>query len=86
VTTGTINHLSALEDDMEQTRERLAGTIDELVSRASPRSIVGRQLDTAKAHFADPETGAPRTDNILKVAGAVVGVAVAFVILRRFVR
>ncbi len=80
------SHLSSLESDIEQTRERLASTIDELVFRASPKTIVGRQLDSTKAHFVDVETGGPRTDNILKVAGAVVGVLVAFAIIRKIVR
>jgi hypothetical protein len=34
----------------------------------------------------DVETGGPRTDNILKVAGAIVGVLVAFAIIRKIVR
>lgn len=78
--------LSSLENEIEQTRERLASTIDELVYRASPKTIVSRQLETTKAHFVDPETGAPRTDNILKVVGGVVGVVAFFVIVRKVVR
>ncbi|MCB0908602.1 MAG: DUF3618 domain-containing protein [Nocardioidaceae bacterium] len=78
--------LSSLENEIEQTRERLASTIDELVFRASPKTIVSRQLETTKAHFVDPETGAPRTDNILKVVGGVVGVVAFFVIVRKVVR
>jgi hypothetical protein len=35
---------SALEREIEETRERLAGTIDELVYRAHPRTIVGREV------------------------------------------
>jgi hypothetical protein len=77
---------TALESDVEATRERLASTIDELVYRVSPKTIVGRQVATTKAHFVDPETGAPRTDNILKVAGGVVGVLVAFAVIRKLVR
>lgn len=78
--------LSSLENEIEQTRERLASTIDELVYRASPKTIVSRQLETTKAHFVDPETGAPRTDNILKVVGGVVGVVAFFVLVRKVVR
>ena len=77
---------TALESDVEATRERLASTIDELVYRVSPKTIVGRQVATTKAHFVDPQTGAPRTDNILKVAGGVVGVVVAFAVIRKLVR
>ncbi len=78
--------LSSLETEIEQTRERLASTIDALVYRASPKTIVGRQIESTKAHFVDVETGAPRTDNILKVVGGVVGVVVAFAVIRKLVR
>ncbi len=78
--------LTSLEGDIEQTRERLAATIDELVFRASPKTIVGRQIATTKAHFVDTETGAPRTDNILKVVGGVVGVVALLVVIRKVVR
>jgi Protein of unknown function (DUF3618) len=80
------SHLSSLESDIEQTRDRLANTIDQLVYRASPKTIVGRQLESTKAHFVDVQTGGPRTDNILKVVGGVVGVLVAFAIIRKIVR
>ncbi len=74
---------SALEREIEETRERLAGTIDQLLHRASPKTIVGREIWTIKAHYVDPATGQPRTDNILKTVGAVVGVVVAFVAIRK---
>ena len=77
---------SSLESDVEATRERLAATIDQLVYRASPKTIVGRQVASTKAHFVDAETGAPRTDNILKVVGGVVGVVVAVAVIRKLVR
>jgi Protein of unknown function (DUF3618) len=78
--------LSSLETEIEQTRERLASTIDELVYRASPKTIVGRQMASTKAHFVDVNTGAPRTDNILKAVGGVVGVVVALAVIRKIVR
>ena len=37
-----------------------------------------------KAHFVDP-TGAPRTENILKVAGGVAGAVALFVLARKIV-
>ena len=70
-----------LEAQMEATRERLADTIDQLVYRASPKTIVRREINGIKAHFVDAQ-GNPRTDNILKVAGGVVGF-VAFVVVMR---
>ena len=78
--------LSSLESDIEETRERLAATIDQLVYRANPKTILGREITTIKAHFVDPTTGQPRTDNILKVAGGVVGLVVAFALIRKIVR
>ncbi|MCD4527054.1 DUF3618 domain-containing protein [Nocardioides sp. cx-173] len=74
---------SDLEAEIEATRERLAGTIDELLYRASPKTIAGREVATLKAHFVDPATGQPRTDNILKVVGGVVGVVALFVVIRK---
>ena len=75
--------MSALEREIEETRERLASTIDQLAYRAQPKTIVGRQVTTVKSHFVELDTGAPRTDNILKVAGAVIGVVVLFALVRK---
>jgi hypothetical protein len=75
--------MSALEREIEETRERLASTIDQLAYRAHPKTIVGRQVTTVKSHFVELDTGAPRTDNILRVAGAVVGAIVLFVVVRK---
>jgi hypothetical protein len=75
--------MSALEREIEETRQRLASTIDQLAYRAHPKTVVGRQVATVKANFVDPDTGAPRTDNILKVAGAVVGAVVLLAIVRK---
>ena len=75
----------SLERDMEAARQRLAGTIDQLAYRASPKTIVKREIATIKAHFVDAQ-GNPRTDNILKVAGGVVGAIVLIAVLRRITR
>jgi hypothetical protein len=77
--------LSALEREIEQTREQLATTIDQLLYRAHPKTIVSREVSSIKAHFVDVRTGQPRTDNILKVVGGVVGVVVVFTIIRKVV-
>ncbi len=76
----------SLEREIEETRERLASTIDQLLHRSHPKTIVGREIATVKAHFVDAQTGAPRTDNILKVAGGVVGAVVLFVVIRKIAR
>ncbi len=80
------NDLSALERDLEQTRARLASTIDELVHRASPKTIVDRQVSSTKAHFVDPASGKPRVDNIAKVVGGVVGFLAVLAIIRKLTR
>ena len=77
--------VSSLETEIEETRERLATTIDQLIYRSHPKTIVGREVASVKAHFVD-EQGAPRTDNILKVVGGVVGVVVLFAVVRRIAR
>jgi hypothetical protein len=78
--------MSALEREIEETRQRLASTIDQLAYRAQPKTIIGRQVTTVKSHFVDLDTGAPRTDNILKAAGAVVGAVVLFAVVRKVAR
>ena len=77
----TAGRPETLESDIEATRERLAATIDQLAYRASPKTIVRREINGIKAHFVDAQ-GNPRTDNILKVAGGLVGF-VAFVVVMR---
>ena len=79
------DQVSSLENEIEQTRERLAATIDQLVYRASPKTIIRREIASVKAYFVDP-SGAPRQDNILKVAGGVVGVVALFVVVRKVVK
>jgi hypothetical protein len=76
---------ASIEDDMEATRQRLAGTIDQLVHRASPKTIARREVAGLRAHFVDAQ-GNPRTDNILKAAGAVVGFVVFIVVIRKVTR
>ncbi len=78
--------MSALEREIEETRQRLASTIDQLAHRAHPKTIVGRQVESVKSHFVELESGEPRTDNILKAAGAVVGVLVLLAVVRKVAR
>jgi hypothetical protein len=80
------NQPSDIEREIEEARERLAGTIDQLLYRSHPKTIVGREVAQVKAYYVDPATGAPRTDNILKTAGAVAGVIAVFVVLRKLAR
>jgi hypothetical protein len=77
---------SELEREIEETRDRLAGTIDELLYRAHPKTIVGREVSDLKAFFVDRSTGEPRTENILKVVGGIVGTIALFVLVRKVAR
>ena len=75
--------MSSLEREIEETRERLATTIDQLLHRSHPKTIVSREVSAIKAYFVDTATGQPRTDKILKVAGGVVGTIALFAVVRR---
>lgn len=75
----------SIERDIEEARERLAHTIDELVYRTSPKTIARREIATVKGYFVDPQ-GNPRTENILKVAGGVAGAVALLVLIRRVTR
>lgn len=75
-----------LEGEIEEIRERLAGTIDELVYRSNPKTIAHRQLAVVKAHYVDPATGEPKTEAIVKTAAIVVGVVGVFFLLRKLSR
>jgi len=77
------NELNSLENDIEETRERLATTIDQLLYRSSPKTIARREVASVKAFFVDEKTGAPRTDNILKVVGGVAGFVTVIVVVRK---
>ena len=74
---------SEIEREIEEARERLAGTIDQLLYRSHPKTIIQREVAQVKAYYVDAETGEPRTDNILKTVGAVVGVIATIVVLRK---
>ena len=77
-------NLSSIESDIEQTRARLASTIDQLAYRTSPKTIAKREVSQVKGFFVD--ASGPRTDNILKVVGGVVGVVVVFGLIRKIVK
>ena len=78
-------NLSSIENDIDVTRERLASTIDQLVYRTSPKTIARREVNQVKGYFIGPD-GSPRTDNIVKVVGGVVGVIVVLGVIRKIVK
>ena len=75
-----------IEADIAASRTRLAGTIDELTTRAQPKEIARRQADSAKSSFMaathTPE-GDLRIERIGAAAGALVALVAAVVVLRR---
>jgi len=68
--------------EIAQTRERLAVTIDTLVYRAAPKTILSRQLESIKSKFLTAERS-PDRQMIGKVAGGVVGFVVLVVVIRK---
>ena len=80
--------IASLDAELTARRERLAATIDELVEKASPRNILQRQAEAAKARFADVATtpeGELRVER-LAVVVAVVTVVGGLVVYRRLRR
>ena len=75
----------AIEHDIEQTRERLARTIDQLADRTNPKNVVKREVRSIRRTFVDDQ-GNPRTENILKVVGGVAGFVVVLVVIRKVTR
>ena len=71
-----------IESEIEATRERLGNTIDQLLYRSSPKTIVKREVAGFKGFFVDPQTG-PRTDNIAKVAVGVGGFVAVLLLIRK---
>ncbi len=78
-------NLSSIESDIELTRQRLASTIDQLAYRTSPKTIAKREVNQFKGFFVDAQ-GSPRTDNIIKVVGGVVGAVLVFGLIRKIVK
>jgi hypothetical protein len=80
--------IPTLEAEIAARRERLATTIDELTQRVSPKNIIHRQTEAAKARFADVATtpeGDLRVER-LAVAVAVVAVVGGWLVYRRLRR
>lgn len=71
-----------LEHEIETTRDRLADTLDELLFRIKPKTIAQRKVEETRAHFVDAQ-GRMRTEKVVAVAGAAVGVVAFFVVVRK---
>lgn len=70
--------------EIAETRNRLAGTIDQLAHRVQPKTIVERQVSSTLASFRNAD-GSLNTGRVLKVVGAAVGVLVTIVAIRKIV-
>jgi hypothetical protein len=62
---------AALEAQIEQTREQLAETIDQIAERVHPRNVARQFLDRARSVVID-ETGQVRTERVVMIGGVVV--------------
>lgn len=71
-----------LVDEIEQIRERLAGTVDALVDRTNPKNVARRALEDVKARFVGPD-GSLRYETVVPVVLGVVGTVAAVVVVRR---
>ncbi|MBC7633155.1 DUF3618 domain-containing protein [Aeromicrobium sp.] len=74
-----------LVDEIEEIRERLAGTVDALIDRTNPKNILRRGLASLKGRFVD-ETGSPRMGTIVPVVGGTAAVVAGIIVIRRLVR
>ncbi|NEA31302.1 DUF3618 domain-containing protein [Streptomyces sp. SID13031] len=73
-----------IEADIAATRARLASTVDELVDRAHPKNVAKRQVEQARAQVFD-ERGQLRTQKLVAVGAAAVGVLGMLIMIRKLV-
>ena len=71
-----------IEADLDRTRARLSGTLDELQERLSPRTLARQAGRGVKAGFVDPDSGRVRPKRAALVAGAAAGVAAMLAAVR----
>ncbi|MGA9715206.1 MAG: DUF3618 domain-containing protein [Aeromicrobium sp.] len=71
--------------EIDEIRERLAGTVDELVDAVPPKNMLRRGLHSLRSKFVD-ENGAVKTGTVVPLVGGVVVVIVGAVVVRRIAR
>ncbi len=80
------NDPAAIESDIEETRARLAGTVDELAVRLHPKEIGRRSVadvkDKVRSATMTPD-GSPRIERIAAIAVAAVALIGLVVMNRR---
>lgn len=85
-----------IEADLAATRERLAGSIEELIDQVHPQRVKQRQIDSAKAlvtaevdnvksQFFYPN-GELRTSRLAAIGGGVAGFVTFLIVVRSLVR
>lgn len=80
-----MNQSDELVREIDEIRDRLAGSVDELISAIHPKSLLKRGMDSVKSRFVD-ETGAVRTNVVVPVAGGVVLLVVGAIVTRKMLR
>lgn len=70
-----------IEAELEVTRNRLAGRIDDLQAYVAPKAVLGRQVEKVRGFYVD-EFGGIRPERVLATAGVVVAV-IGIGLLRR---
>ena len=74
--------MDEIEAELDATRQRLAGRIDELEEYVQPKNVARRQLDKVRGVFVD-EYGGIKPDRVLLAAGVVVALVGVSALLRR---
>ncbi len=74
--------MDEIEAELDATRQRLAGRIDELEEYVQPNNVARRQLDKVRGVFVD-EYGGIKPDRVLMAAGIVIAVVGIGALLRR---
>jgi Protein of unknown function (DUF3618) len=64
-----------IEQELDETTQRLVSRVDELVYRMQPRQLVRRGMAELKAKVVEPD-GRPRKEIVGAAIGALVGLAV----------
>lgn len=85
-----------IESDLAASRERLAGSIEELIGQVHPKWVKQRQIDSAKAllrsELANAKAqifypnGELRSQRLATVGGALAGFVTFVLVLRRIIR
>ena len=76
-----VRTVEEIEADLDATRQRLAGRLDDLQQYVAPKNVMNRQVAKVKGVFVD-EYGGVKPDRVLMAAGVVV-VIVGLGFLRR---